>query len=121
MGKIARGSKKVAVGIIGGIVVLAGLVMVPYPGPGWLVVFAGLAILSSEFEFAERLLAFARSKYDAWADWLKRQNWWIQAIVLIATGAVVIITLWLLNAFGLVLGLFQLQTTLPWLVSPFFR
>lgn len=121
MGRIVRGSKKVAVGIIGGIVVLAGLVMVPYPGPGWLVVFAGLAILSSEFEFAERLLSFARSKYDAWADWLKRQNWWIQAIVLIATGAVVIITLWLLNAFGLVLGLFQLQTTLPWLVSPFFR
>jgi hypothetical protein len=42
------------VGIVGGVVLAAGIVMIPYPGPGWLVVFMGLAILSREFPWAQR-------------------------------------------------------------------
>src|SRR5690606_7877861 len=33
---------KVVVGVIGTVMVVGGLIMVPFPGPGWLVVFAGL-------------------------------------------------------------------------------
>lgn len=119
MDKLRRHTKKVFIGIVGGLVALIGLILVPYPGPGWLVVFAGLAILSTEFEFASRALDFARGKYDAWADWLKAQRLYVRIIVLSLTGLVVLLTMWLLNVFGLVGNLFNLQW--PWLESPLFR
>lgn len=119
MENLSRHTKKVLIGIVGGIVVLAGLVMVPYPGPGWLVVFAGLAILATEFAFASRVLKFARGKYDQWVAWIKRQNIFVRVLVLAATGIVVIATLWLFNAFGIVIGIFNLD--IEWLVSPLFR
>ncbi|WP_369794636.1 PGPGW domain-containing protein [Kutzneria sp. 744] len=38
---------------IAGFAVLAlGIVLIPYPGPGWLVFFAGLAILATEFTWS---------------------------------------------------------------------
>ena len=119
MEKLRTHSKKVAIGIVGGIVVLLGLVMVPYPGPGWLVVFGGLAILATEFEFASKALDYAKGKYDAWTDWLKRQNILVKIAVLTFTGGVVVVTLWLLNTFGLLANLFNLP--FDWLRSPFIR
>jgi len=48
---------KRAVKIIAGFVILlAGLVMLVTPGPGWVAIAIGLAILSKEFHWAERLL-----------------------------------------------------------------
>ena len=55
---------RTGVGIAGGVVVIAGIIMIPYPGPGWLVVFAGLALLATEFERAQRVLTFARTHYE---------------------------------------------------------
>src|SRR6218665_2447433 len=95
-------TKKVLIGLAGGFVVLIGLILVPYPGPGWLIVFGGLAILATEFAFAAKGLEFAKGKYDAWTAWLKRQHWIVKIIVLSITCAVVITTLWLLNAFGII-------------------
>lgn len=98
---------------------LLGLVMVPYPGPGWLVVFAGLAILATEFAVAAHLLERGRAYYEGWIRWLKRQHWSIRLLVLSLTGLVVIVTLWLVNAFGIMIALLGL----PWefLVSPLAR
>lgn len=43
--------------IVGGFLLLgAGIAMIALPGPGWLTVFAGLAILAAEFVWARRLL-----------------------------------------------------------------
>lgn len=106
------------VGILGGLVVLVGLVMIPYPGPGWLVVFAGLAILATEFEFAAKVLEYAKGKYDEWTNWLARQHWGVRILVLTFTGVVVIVTLWLVNALGLMVSFFNLPFT--WLHSPLF-
>ena len=61
-----RRIKKAGIAIVGGIVLLAGIAMIPYPGPGWVTVFLGLGILSTEFEWAGRILHFAKDKYDAW-------------------------------------------------------
>ena len=119
MGNLKANTKKVLVGIVGGLVTLIGLILVPYPGPGWFIVFAGLAILSTEFAFAARLLANARSIYDKWVGWLKRQHWSIKILVLAFTGVVVLLTLWLLNAFGIIVKLFDLPY--DQLVSPLFR
>ena len=119
MNDVKRHTKKVLVAIVGGAVVLVGIVAIPYPGPGWLIVFGGLAILSSEFEPAERLLRFAKGKYTAWSKWLQRQAWPIQALVLAGTGLIVLLTVWLLNMFGFFVDWFNLPW--KWLKSPFFR
>lgn len=92
--------------------------LIPYPGPGWLVVFAGLAILATEFTWARRALGYARARYDAWARWLARQYWAVKLSVLVGTGAVVLVTLWLLDAVSLAAGWVGVQWT--WLSSPFF-
>ena len=109
---------RIGVGVVGGLVLVAGVLMIPYPGPGWLVVFAGLAILATEFEWAGRVLRFAKRYYDAWVAWLKRQNLLVKALVLAATGLVVAVTCWLLGAFALVGGWFGLEWS--WLQSPIF-
>lgn len=119
MDKLGRQSKKVLIGITGGLVVIVGLILVPYPGPGWLIVFAGLAILATEFEFASKVLDFAKGKYEQWVAWLKRQNIFIRILVLALTGLVVLTTLWIFNAFGIINNLLNLN--FDWLISPLFR
>lgn len=109
---------RIGVGVVGGLVLVAGVLMIPYPGPGWLVVFAGLAILATEFEWAGRVLRFAKRYYDAWVAWLRRQNLLVKGLVLTGTGLVVLVTCWLLGVFSLVGGWFGLEWS--WLESPIF-
>jgi uncharacterized protein (TIGR02611 family) len=46
-----------ALKIAGGFVLLVGgAIMLVTPGPGWLAIAGGLAVLASEFRWAERLL-----------------------------------------------------------------
>lgn len=116
---LRRQAKRILVGIGGGIVLVAGIIMIPYPGPGWLIVFAGLGILSTEFEWAHRLLGFAKSKYDAWQKWLEHQNPSMQIAVGLVTTIVVILTLWLINGYGIIDN--ALNLGIDWIHSPFFR
>ncbi len=84
---------RIVIGVIGAALVVTGLIMVPFPGPGWLVVFAGLAVLATEFPWASRLLEFAKERVRAATDWLKRQNWFVRivagALTLLCAGAIV--------------------------------
>ncbi|WP_432494393.1 TIGR02611 family protein [Kineococcus gypseus] len=66
---------RTAVGVVGTGVVLLGLALVPLPGPGWLVVFLGLAVLGTEFATARRLHRFARRQVHRWSTWLARRSW----------------------------------------------
>ena len=118
MDKVMVSSRKVAIAIAGFVVVVIGLVLIPYPGPGWLIVFAGLAILATEFHFAKRVLHWARGKYDAWKQWVSCQLWPLQIVIVSLTVAVVLLTLWVCNAFGILVGLFDIDA--PWAVSPIF-
>ena len=52
---------RIVIGVIGGGIVVGGLALVPLPGPGWLIVFLGLAILATEFAWARRALARAKA------------------------------------------------------------
>lgn len=52
--------RRTAVGAAGSSLVVVGLVLVPLPGPGWAVVLSGMAVLGSEFAWAERLSHRAR-------------------------------------------------------------
>lgn len=53
---------KIVVTIVGVAVLIAGLIMMVAPGPGILGIVAGLAILSLEWEWADRWLVAARRK-----------------------------------------------------------
>lgn len=114
-----RSGYRIVVGTIGAIVLILGIIAIPYPGPGWLIVFAGLGILASEFAWARRVLRYARSKYDAWTAWLGRQPMPVRLLVLGLTGLIVLATLYLLNAFYLLAGWVGLEQW-TWLQSPFF-
>ena len=116
MEKLTRHTKKVAIGIIGGIVVVLGLIMVPYPGPGWLVVFAGLAVLATEFDWAQEILDKGREIYDSWQNWIIKQSFIIQALVWLLTAIVVVVTIWLFNGYGLINSWLNLGW--GWLNSP---
>ncbi|MEO3789694.1 TIGR02611 family protein [Nonomuraea sp. B10E15] len=76
---------KIVVGVIGTVMVVGGLIMVPFPGPGWLVVFAGLAVLATEFHWAHKLLEFGKRVLHAWTEWYKRQGWTVRIVVLAVT------------------------------------
>ena len=89
---------RVGVGVVGFCVLAVGIAAIPYPGPGWAIVFLGLAILASEFYWAHRTLAFTKRHYDRAMWWFKRQSWWVQALGALFTAGFVVLTLWLLGA-----------------------
>jgi uncharacterized protein (TIGR02611 family) len=88
----------VAVGVVGLTVLVIGIVAIPYPGPGWAIVFLGLAILATEFYWARRTLRFTRGRYNSAMAWFRWQGWWVQALGAVFTAAVVVATLWLVGA-----------------------
>ena len=55
-------ARRLAVAVLGGLVVLVGLLLVPLPGPGWAVVVLGLSFLGREFPWAARLSTWARGR-----------------------------------------------------------
>jgi uncharacterized protein (TIGR02611 family) len=61
---------RLGVAVVGTCVVALGAVLIPLPGPGWLIVFIGLSILASEFSWAERMLHAARDRVGAWTRWV---------------------------------------------------
>ena len=59
---VMRNGRRIAVSLIGFVLVLAGIVMLVIPGPGLLVILAGLAVLGTEYVWAQRALNYARRK-----------------------------------------------------------
>jgi uncharacterized protein (TIGR02611 family) len=55
-------SWQVGVFVIGLAVVGAGIVMLPLPGPGWVVIFGGMAIWATEFVWAQLVLRWTKRK-----------------------------------------------------------
>ena len=96
---------RIGVGVLGAIVLIVGIVLLPFPGPGWLVIFLGLGIWASEFERAQRLLGWVHAKVQAWWDWLERKGWWAQALAGLATFVLVVAIFWAMFAVSGVPGL----------------
>ena len=71
---IGRNAKRTAVTVVGFAVVLLGIVLIPLPGPGWLIVFGGLAILATEYVWARRLLNYARRRVGQARDVVLRRK-----------------------------------------------
>ena len=80
---------RIGIGVVGFLVLVAGVIMIPFPGPGWLVVIAGLAILATEFAWAERLLDYTKAKVLGWTRWVNSQAIWVRVLIGLATAAFV--------------------------------
>ena len=80
---------RVCVGVVGSLVVSLGVVAIPLPGPGWLIVIAGLFVLATEFLWAERLLEFTKRHVKRWSDWVKSRPVWVRVLIGLATAAFV--------------------------------
>ncbi|MGW6425229.1 TIGR02611 family protein [Nocardia sp. NPDC055053] len=107
---------RIAVGVFGGLVLLVGIVTIPYPGPGWALVFAGFGILATEFVWAHHTLTWVRGKYRIVMDWYTSRGWTIKILGAVATFALVVVTLWLLGTFSMVGGWIGVDWL--WLRSP---
>ena len=81
---------RVIIGVLGLVFVALGLLLVPLPGPGWLIVLAGVAIWSIEFAWARRLLHYARQQLRRWNGWMRRQPWLVRGPLLLVLAIVVL-------------------------------
>jgi uncharacterized protein (TIGR02611 family) len=98
---------RVAVFTVGATVLLAGVVMLVFPGPGWAAIFVGFAILATEFAWAQYVLRWtkervAQAKDKALDPADRRRN------TLLAVGAGVVVA----AAILIYLAVFGLS--LPW-------
>ena len=107
---------RIVVGVVGLVVLVVGILAIPYPGPGWAIVFIGLGILATEFDWARRLLAYAKERYDKAMDWFHDQHIAIQVLGGIFTALIVVATLWLLGALDWTAEFIGIDW--PWLNSP---
>jgi uncharacterized protein (TIGR02611 family) len=91
-----RHAYRLVIALLGGSIVVGGLLLVPLPGPGWLIVILGLAVLASEFAWARDLLDFVKRTLSKWTDWLGRQSWTVRGLVGLATFAFVAVVFYVL-------------------------
>lgn len=72
---------KIGIGVLGALVIALGIVLIPFPGPGWAIVILGLAIWAVEFAWAKNLLEFTKRNVKAWTSWIGRQSLPVRALL----------------------------------------
>lgn len=66
--------RKFFVALAGGAIILFGIILIPTPAPeGWLIVFAGVTLLATEFTFAKRWLKSVKTLRVRLTGWIQRQ------------------------------------------------
>ena len=78
--------KRSAVAILGVLLLAAGLAMMVLPGPGILVIVAGLAVLATEYVWARSLLDKAKTQAEKAQETAVASPWRTAATVLFAVG-----------------------------------
>jgi uncharacterized protein (TIGR02611 family) len=79
--RAGRISWRIGVTILGVGIIAGGIVLLPLPGPGWLIIFAGLGLLATEYEWAARLLRYARRTVSRWTTWVSNQGRGVQLLI----------------------------------------
>jgi uncharacterized protein (TIGR02611 family) len=78
---------RVIIGFVGGLITVLGAIALVGPGPGFLIVLAGLGILASEFAWAARVMAHTRTYAQKAADKAGIPKW--AQLALVAAFAVI--------------------------------
>ena len=69
-----RMAKRIAIGIVGGSVLIIGICMIVLPGPAFVVIPVGLGILGIEFAWARSWLRKAKAKAEEVARSFKQKS-----------------------------------------------
>ncbi|MET7418490.1 TIGR02611 family protein [Dactylosporangium sp. NPDC005555] len=95
--RIGRFGVKIVVALVGTLVIAVGVVLLPLPGPGWLVILGGLAILAMEFHWARRLLTFTKQQLQRWTRLVREGSWLVRIAtvggLLLVVGAALLLSL----------------------------
>ena len=65
---------RILVGAAGLTVIVLGLILVPLPGPGWIIVFVGVAVLGTEFPAAHRITVSVRRLAHRVRQWWRARR-----------------------------------------------
>ena len=94
--KLGRIGVKLVVAVVGTAVIAVGVVLLPLPGPGWVVILGGLAILAIEFHWARRLLAFTKAQLLRWTALVREGSWLVRIVsvggLLLVVGAAMLLS-----------------------------
>ena len=113
--------KTVVIAVLGGLLTLAGIALLVLPGPGFVLVAAGLAVLATRFSWAKKPLDYAKDKAQQGVEEVAKSPWRaagavLAALVLVALGVLALagVDLPFVNAFTAVVlilsGLFLVGT-----------
>jgi Putative transmembrane protein (PGPGW) len=85
-----RRMKTVAIAVLGGLLTLAGIALLVLPGPGFVLVAAGLAVLATRFQWARKPLDYAKDKAADGIEEVGKSPWRAAGAVLAALVLVVL-------------------------------
>jgi uncharacterized protein (TIGR02611 family) len=87
---------RVSFAAIGIMIIVLGLILVPLPGPGWLIVALGVGMLALEFDRMERLLEKILDRLEATSERLSNPQKLLIGLLAIAGAAawITAIVLW---------------------------
>ena len=74
---------RIAFASVGALLVLVGVLLIPLPGPGWLIIAVGVGMLALEFDRMERLLERVLDRLEATTERLTA----LQKLLLAGLGA----------------------------------
>ena len=82
--------KRSVVAVVGGLLTLTGIALLVLPGPGFVLVAAGLAVLATQFSWAKRPLDYATNKAHQGMDEVARSRLRAIGTALFAAGLMAI-------------------------------
>jgi uncharacterized protein (TIGR02611 family) len=87
---------RISFAAIGIVIILLGVILIPLPGPGWLIVALGVGMLALEFDRMERLLERILDRLEATSEQLSNPQKLLIGLLAIAgaAGWIAAIVLW---------------------------
>ena len=86
---------RIIIGFIGGLITVLGAIALVGPGPGFLIVLAGLGILATEFAWAARVMVHTRTYAQKAADKTGMPKWAQYALVAVFAVLSILVILYL--------------------------
>jgi uncharacterized protein (TIGR02611 family) len=90
---------RIGITVVGVAVIVIGIVLLPLPGPGWLIIFGGLGLLATEYTWARNLLLWLRHTVARWTAWASRRSPTIKVLlglISLVVLAAIVVGAWLL-------------------------